>query len=131
MTNKDARLKGTLLLAFVGDVAYEIRVRRAAVEKNLAKPKELHNFSSKMAGADFQSKALEFIYDELSETEKEIVRRGRNSKPAHIPKNRTPEEYQNATALEALFGYLELADDKERLDRLFSIILNNMKKLEN
>lgn len=131
MTNKEARLKGTLLLAFIGDAAYEIRVRRAAVEKNFAKPKALHNFSSRMAGADFQSGALELIYEELSDDEKEVVRRGRNSKPAHTPKNRTPEEYQNATALEALFGYLELSDDGKRLDKLFSIILNNMKKLEN
>lgn len=131
MTNKDARLKGALLLAFVGDAAYEIRVRRAAVEKNLAKPKRLHNFSSTMAGADFQSRALELIGKALSDEEKDVVRRGRNSKPAHIPKNRSPEEYQNATALETLFGYLELSGQTERLDELFAIILNNIRQLEN
>lgn len=46
-----------------------------------------------------------------------------NSNPHTVPKAASREEYQAATALEALFGYLWLKGETERLNELFEIMM--------
>ena len=48
-----------------------------------------------------------------------MFRRGRNASPHSIPQNASREEYQAATALEALFGWLYLNGRCDRLNELF------------
>ena len=38
------------------------------------------------------------------------------------PKSSNPAEYHKATAVEALFGYLALIGDNERIEELFAVI---------
>ena len=56
--------------------------------------------------------------EELTEKEKEIVKRGRNAENHHLPKNATVQEYMYSTAFEALIGYLYLSKQDERLEEI-------------
>ncbi|HCR43999.1 MAG TPA: hypothetical protein DIV41_05390 [Ruminococcaceae bacterium] len=58
----------------------------------------------------------------LTDEEKEILRRGRNAHTNHVPKNAEVAQYHAATAFEALFGYLYLSGNMERLRSLFNLI---------
>ena len=59
----------------------------------------------------------------LTEEEQDVFRRGRNTSPHTIPKAASREEYQTATALEALFGYLYLQGRTDRLNELFTLMM--------
>ena len=52
----------------------------------------------------------------------EIYRHGRNAKPKSVPKSASTAEYSQATALEALFGWLYLKGRYERINELFGVI---------
>ena len=68
---------------------------------------------------------LKTIETNLTQEEKEIVRRGRNTQTHHIAKNASMQDYMYATALEALIGYLYLTGQKRRLEQvLFQIVEN-------
>ena len=56
--------------------------------------------------------------EELTDEEKEIVRRARNAENHHLPKNAEPEDYMYSTAFEGLIGYLYLTKQDERLKEI-------------
>ena len=58
---------------------------------------------------------LEKLDNILTEKEKEIAKRGRNTENHHVAKNATVQEYMYSTAFEALIGYLYLTKQDERL----------------
>ena len=60
----------------------------------------------------------------LTDDELAVVRRGRNVKSRSHPKNADISEYHGATGFEALWGYLYLSGDRERMANLFEIIVN-------
>ena len=64
--------------------------------------------------------AWSFTYHHLTEEENAVYHRGRNAAGAY-PKSASVNDYRRATGLEALFGYLHLKGDTERLDTLFGI----------
>ena len=64
-----------------------------------------------------QSQALTRIEDILTEEEQAVVRRARNTHQ-NPPRHADPAEYCRATALEALFGYLYLNGQIERMHEL-------------
>ena len=84
---------------------------------------KLHRKMSQIVKAPAQAAALDRIEGLLSEDEKEAVKRGMNSKPEHHAKNASLYDYQKATALEALFGYLFLEDRKDRIEELVEICM--------
>ena len=59
------------------------------------------------------------------EEELAVFRRGRNAFTKNTPKNADTADYHAATGLEALFGYLYLSGDVERLRELFALSLHN------
>ena len=63
--------------------------------------------------ADFKK-----IYDDLTEKEQDIVRRGRNAENHHLPKNANVQDYMYSTAFEALIGYLYLTKQNDRLKEI-------------
>jgi hypothetical protein len=69
--------------------------------------------------ADLESD-YNFFKDMLTENEEAIVRRGRNSSHLNVPKSASAIEYKSATGFEALFGYLYLKGENERINELFS-----------
>lgn len=123
MTVTEAKRLSPGLLAFYGDSVYEEMVRRYVVSRGDKPSGKLHEESVKLARAGFQAAAYETILPMLSDDESDILRRGRNSTGLTAPKSSNQTEYHKATAVEALFGYLSLTGDRERLDELFSAII--------
>ena len=73
--------------------------------------------------APAQARAVEKVLPLLSEDEHDVFRRGRNTSPHSVPQNASRAEYQAATGLEALFGWLYLQGKTERLNELFSVMM--------
>lgn len=91
-----------LTWAYVGDAVYELHIRESLVEKTKYKPNKLHIESIKYVKASAQAEILKRIENILTEEEKDIVRRTRNTKNHHLPKNANVNEYMYATAFEGL-----------------------------
>jgi len=113
-----------LTWAYVGDAVYELYIRNYLVETTNLKPNNLHKEAIKFVKAGAQSKILENLQEILTDEEKEIVRRGRNTQNHHLPKNANLKDYTYATAFEALIGYLYLSKQDKRLEEILHKILD-------
>ena len=118
----EVNLMPPLVWAYVGDCVYELYVREELINKTKMNPHKLHIEAIKYVKAEKQSKILHEIYDNLTDEEQDIVRRGRNAENHHLPKNCTVEDYTYSTAFEALIGYLFLSKKDERLKEIFDMI---------
>lgn len=119
----EIRAVSNLGLAHVGDGVFELMVRSWLCIHGKATNRGLHKATIKYVAAPAQAKAAEKILPLLTQEEADVFRRGRNSNPHTVPKAASREEYQAATALEALFGYLWLKGETERLNELFEIMM--------
>ena len=124
-TDDEIRAVSNLGLAHVGDCVYELMVRSWLCIHGKATNRGLHKATIKFVSAPAQAKSAEKILPLLTDEEKDVFRRGRNSSPHTIPKSASREEYQTATALEALFGYLWLKGDTDRLNQLFEFMMED------
>lgn len=115
---EEVDLISPLTWAYVGDGVYELYIRTKLVNETNLKPHKLHIEAIKHVKAGAQADILEKIYDKLTEEEKDIVRRGRNTQNHHLPKNSNVQEYMYSTAFEALIGYLYLTKQNERLKEI-------------
>lgn len=115
---KEVNLMPPLTWAYIGDCVYELYIRTKLVEETKLKPHALHIQSIKYVKAQAQAEILKKIYDTLTETEKDIVRRGRNAENHHLPKNANVQDYMYSTAFEALIGYLYLTKQNKRLKEI-------------
>lgn len=104
-----------LVWAYVGDCVYELYIRTHLVDTTKLNPHKLHIEAIKYVKAGAQADFLNKIYDNLTDEEKDIVRRARNANNHHLPKNSNVHEYMYATAFEALIGYLYLCKKYERI----------------
>lgn len=118
----NAKQLSPLNLAFIGDCIYEILVREMLVTNANRPVNDLHKESVKFVSAKAQTEAFEKIKGILTEEETVIYKRGRNAKVGHSPKSATEGEYHCATGVEALFGYLYLTEQTDRIKELFSKI---------
>lgn len=122
MTNVNELSAGTL--AFVGDAVYGLLVRQKLSEVN--RPiGELHRLSVTYVNANAQAEAFQVIEPHLTEDELAQYKHGRNLHTNHVPKQSTQAQYHAATGVEALFGYLHLSGQQERLRELFELIWNS------
>jgi ribonuclease-3 family protein len=112
-----------LALAFIGDGVFELMVRSWLVLHGKATNRGLHKATVGFVAAPAQAKRVEKILGILTAEENEVYRRGRNTNTNSIPKAASREEYQAATALEALFGWLYLRGETVRLNELFDIMM--------
>lgn len=115
-------MESPLVWAYVGDAVFELFIRIELLNKSKAKPNKLHFESIKMVSAKAQTHILEEIENILTDEEKDIVRKGRNSKPKTFAKNASVKEYLKATGFEALIGYLFLIKENERLDEILNYV---------
>ena len=125
MESSKVEMMSPLTWAYVGDSVYELYIREHLVKTTNLKPHKLHKEAIKYVNAHAQATFLKTIIDNLTETEKEIVRRTRNTENHHVPKNADPTDYMYATAFEGLIGYLYLANQKERLQEILYYIINS------
>ena len=122
--DRDALLSlSTLGLAHLGDGVYEVMVRSWLILHGKAKARDLHRATVKYVAAPAQAERFERIQPLLSEEESDVFRRGRNTAPHSIPKAASRAQYQTATGMEALFGWLYLQGKTERLNELFSAMM--------
>jgi ribonuclease-3 family protein len=111
-----------LTLAFLGDAVYELCVRERLVQDANRPVGALHKMAVARVRAAFQAEAADRLSDTFTEAEAEVFRRGRNAGGIRVPKSASMSEYHKATGLEAVFGYLYLKNDNERIHTLFEFI---------
>jgi len=104
-----------IVLAYVGDALFELFVRIHLIGTGEMKTSRLHKKSIVYVKAQAQAEIVKQLSDCLTEEENDIIRRGRNIKPASPPKNADIMDYRYATGFEALIGYLYVSDKHERL----------------
>ena len=106
-------------LAHIGDGEYELLVRTYLCAHGKATGKGLHRATVDLVRAPEQARRAQRILPLLTEAEQEVFRRGRNAHVHSIPQHASRAEYQQATALEALFGWLYLRGQRARINELF------------
>ena len=121
----DISQMSTLVWAYMGDAVYEKCIREYVIRQGLCKNGLLHKKSIKYVSAKGQSQILKEIEDFLTDEEKDIVRRGRNSNPHSTAKNADIVEYKYATGFEALIGWLYLNEKEERLEEILKKCVEN------
>ena len=122
-TARDIREYNPLQMAYIGDTVHDLYVRSLLLSRGMTVGK-MHKQAVRMVSAFAQARMLEAITGELTEAEADIARRGRNSQAKHAaPKNADPADYAHATGLEALWGYLYLSGQTQRLDTLIRLAL--------
>ena len=122
LSEKEAAGYSPNVLAFYGDSVYETLVRESIVRNHQMNAGKLHELAVQRVRASFQSEAVNVVEPMLSEKEADILRRGRNAGGISIPKSAKASEYRRATALEALFGYLALSGENDRIREIFDVI---------
>ncbi len=106
-------------LAYLGDAVFELWIRTTY----LFPPKRISTYHHQVVSqvrAESQADCLNTLTPYLTDSEKEVVRRGRNA-VTKTPKRLSPELYQAATSLETLIGYLYLKNP-QRLNQLLQKI---------
>lgn len=103
------------LLAYIGDAVYELYVRTCLVAEGNRRVRDVHRDTVSLVKAASQARLLREIAPQLSEEEKAVMMRGRNTRITHFPRSANPGEYRLSTGLEALIGYLYLKGEEERL----------------
>ncbi len=123
---EDPNLLSPLTLAFVGDGVYELLVRQYLVGKGNCPVKKLHSRAVEYVRCETQARLLsEKLFPLLSPQEQAVCLRGRNAHVGHVPKNASVADYHGATALEALFGWLYLKGELERIRELFLLVVES------
>lgn len=119
MKQTDARMMNPLQLAYMGDTVHDLFVRTHLVVRGEAVGR-MHKRATAFVSAKGQAAILASLADALTPEESDIVRRGRNAHAKHAaPRNADPGDYCSATGLEALWGYLYLSGQTQRLCTLF------------
>ncbi len=113
--NKDPGLIPALLLAYVGDSIFDLAIRTMFIKKGNRQVNKINNEVTGYVSAAAQAKIADAIKTSFAEDEAVIYQRGRNAKPKTKAKNATQGEYHKATGLEAVFGYLYLKGERDRL----------------
>jgi ribonuclease-3 family protein len=123
MDKREIDAISTLGLAHIGDCVFELLVRSYLCAHGKATGKGLHRATIELVCAPAQARFAEKILPQLTEEELAVFRRGRNANVHSIPRHASRAEYQQATALEALIGWLYLQGEKDRINELFCVML--------
>lgn len=120
------RVMQPLVLAMIGDSVQTLFVRSHIAKEFGVKVNKMNKMVSSVVSAGSQFKTFKKIEETLSEEEKDIAMRGRNSHMHTKAKNFSYAEYIHATALETLIGYLHLSGQYERLMQILEISLEEL-----
>ena len=121
MTNQELQAMSALALAHMGDAVFELLVRRSLAVGGKTVNGKLHKETVARVCAPAQAAFVGRILPHLTEEETAVYKRGRNAHVSNIPKIATASEYGKATGLEALFGWLYLKGQTERVEELFAL----------
>lgn len=111
-----------LTLAFIGDGVYDLLVRSYVVNLANRPVGELNKIKVSFVNCKAQAEFMKKLMPQLTEEELSVYKRGRNAATSNTPKNSSVADYHSATGFEALFGYLYITKQNERIELLFNII---------
>ena len=123
MTEDQLRGLSSIALAHMGDAVYELLVRGWLCQHGKATGRGLHQATIRLVRAEYQAACAEKILPRLTEEELAVVRRGRNAQVHTVPHHASRAQYGTATALEALFGWLYLSGRRQRVSKLFDVMM--------
>ena len=123
MTDDALRAISYIGLAHVGDAVFELLVRTWLCRKGKATGKGLHRATIELVCAESQSAKAQRILPLLTEEETGVFKRGRNAQVRSVPAHASRAQYSEATALEALLGWLWLNGRQERIEELFCAMM--------
>ena len=123
LNEDEIRAISSIDLAHLGDAVYELLVRTYLCVHGKATGKGLHRATIALVCAQSQSRFADLLLPSLTEEETAVFKRGRNANVHTIPHSADRAEYQKATGLEALFGYLYLQNRHERINELFDLMM--------
>ena len=113
----------SLGLAHLGDAVYELYARTWLVVHGGLTSHELHRATVRLVCAPAQAKAVRRMLPLLTEKELAVYKRARNTKVNSVPQHASLADYHAATGVEALFGWLYLQGEKDRINELFCMML--------
>ena len=119
----EIRAISSIGLAHLGDGVYELLVRTWLCAHGKATGKGLHRATIELVCAPKQAELSEKILPLLTEEEHAVFKRGSNANVHSIPHHASRAQYQQATALEALLGWLYLNGQRARINELFNIMM--------
>lgn len=125
MTEAEINAMSMLGLAHIGDAVYELLTRTMLCSDGVTKASELHRKTVALVNAPAQAESMSRILPKLNGTELAIYKRGRNTKVNSVPQKADIAQYHAATGLEALFGWLYLRGENERIAELYALGVNN------
>ena len=125
MTPQEIGAVSNLGLAHIGDCVYELLVRSDIVAHGGVTNQKMHRLTVDMVKAPAQAAAMEKLLPQLTEEERAVYLRGRNTRVRSVPKNAELGEYHAATGLECLFGWLYLRGEHARINELFDAIVES------
>ena len=123
LTDDEIRGISSIGLAHMGDGVYELLVRTWLCAHGKATGKGLHQATIALVRAESQAEKAERILPLLTEEEAAVFRRGRNAQVHSVPPHASRAQYGEATALEALLGWLWLKGRKARINELFCTMM--------
>ena len=112
-----------LALAYIGDARYALQVKKHVIDSEV-KMDLMQKHANKYVSAKAQASIIDHFLenDLLSEREVDVYKRGRNSKAHKAPKNTDVVTYHKSTGFEALWGWLYVTGQSERLQQLWDCI---------
>ncbi|CAR40799.1 Mini-ribonuclease 3 [Streptococcus uberis] len=130
MTNVDVNLINGIALAFEGDAVYSYYIRKHLIFSGQTKPSQLHHMATRYVSAKAQASLIQKMLEAqlLTEKEEDIYRRGRNSHSHTKAKNADVVTYRMSTGFEAVMGYLDMTDQKDRLETLINWCIQEVEK---
>ena len=126
----DPKEYSPLSLAYIGDSVYDLLIKTVLVTRNNKQAFKYHKEASSYVKAETQAICIDHLFNELTEEEQDIYKRGRNAKSHSTAKNATVGQYRKATGFEALVGYLYLKKDYDRLFELAKKVMNYKDSLQ-
>ena len=119
LTDDQLRAISSIGLAHMGDAVFEVMVRTWLCAHGKATGKGLHQATIRLVCAESQAENAQRILPLLTEEELAVFKRGRNAQVHSVPGHASRAQYGEATALEALLGWLWLKGRRERVNELF------------
>ena len=119
----DPKAYSPLALAYIGDAHYNMIVKQFVITREV-KMNMMQRHANRYLTAVKQAEFMGYLLtnDLLSEEEKEIYKRGRNSKSHKAPKNTEAVTYHVSTGFETLWGYWYLSGNETRMEQIWEII---------
>ena len=108
-------------LAYIGDAVIELSVREMLITSGVTNTGRLSAAAQKFVCAPTQSQVIEKLLPLLTPEEETAYKLGRNHRVSGKPKHASVSEYSRATGMEAVFGYLHLTSQNERIRELIQI----------